>query len=171
MARGNAATEQHMVRLAEIQEREVVLVLGPGPGVGLRAAAQCSAHVLGIDPSPVMLDACRRRCTDLIERGRLQLVQASAEQTRQPDRSVHVVLTVNNVQLWPDQQAGCRELARVLVPEGRLLLSAHQKWLPGGPSGLADSLAAASFTDIDTWTWQPPGRMASTAAQLTARRA
>lgn len=171
MARGNAATEQHMVRLAELQEHEVVLVVGPGPGVGLRDAVQYSAHVIGIDPSPVMLDACRRRCTVLIEQGRVSLVQASAEQTRQPNCSVDVVIAVNNVQIWPDRQAGCTELVRVLRPGGRLLLSAHHKWLPGGPDGLADTVAAAGFTDISTWMWQPPGHMATTAAQLTARRA
>lgn len=170
MARGNAATEQHVVRLAELQEHEVVLVVGPGPGVGLRDAAQYSAHVVGIDPSPVMLDASRRRCTVLIEQGRVRLVQASTEQTRQPDCSVDVVISVNNVQLWPDQQAGCTELARVMRPGGRLLLSAHHKWLSGGPEELADTVAASGFTDISTWTWQPPGHMATTAAQLQARR-
>lgn len=170
MARGNAATERHMVHLAELRENEVVLVVGPGPGVGVRDAAQHSGRVIGIDPSPVMLEASRRRCADLIERGRVRLMQASAEQTDQPDGSVDVIIAVNSVQLWPDRQAGCRELARVLRPGGRLLLSAHRQWLPGGRSGLADIVAAAGFVDIRTWTWEPPGRMATTAVQLAARR-
>lgn len=171
MARGNAATEQYLVTLAELREQDVVLVVGPGPGIGLHAAGRCSAEVIGIDPSEMMLDACRRRCADLIERDRVRLVQASAEDTRQHDRSVDVVIAVNNVQIWPDRKAGSTELARVLRPGGRLLLSAHQKWLPGGLTALADTVSTAGFTDVRTWTWQPPGRMASTAAQLHARRA
>ncbi|MCX4625579.1 hypothetical protein [Streptomyces sp. NBC_01443] len=39
MAHGNAATELHVVALAAPAEQDVVLVVGPGPGVGLRAAA------------------------------------------------------------------------------------------------------------------------------------
>jgi len=117
-----------------------------------------------------MLEACRRRCAELIEQGRVRLVEATAEHTGQPDCSMDVVIAVNNVQVWPDQLAGCSELARVLRPGGRLLLSAHQKWLPDGLPALANTVAAASFTDIDTWTWEPPGRSASTAAQLQARR-
>ncbi|MGH3448376.1 MAG: class I SAM-dependent methyltransferase [Nocardioidaceae bacterium] len=171
MARGNAATEQHMVTLADLQQEEVVLVMGPGPGIGLQAAAQCSAHVIGIDPSEVMLDGCRRRCADAIGRGRTQLIQATAEHTGQPDCSVDVVIAVNNVSMWSDRQAGCTELHRALRPGGRLLVSMHQKWLPGGLNALADTVAASGFTDVHTWTWAPPGRGATTAAQLHARRA
>lgn len=40
MARGNAATERRLVDLAELDHRDVVLVLGPGPGIGLEAAAR-----------------------------------------------------------------------------------------------------------------------------------
>lgn len=171
MGRGNAATEQHMVTLAELAEQDVALVVGPGPGLGLAAAAQFSTQVIGIDPSAVMLNACRRRCAELIEQGRVQLVRATAEHTTQPDRAVDVVISVNNVQIWPDRRAGFAELARVLRPGGRLLLSTHQKWLPGGLTALTDTVAAAGFTDIRTWTWEPPARGATTAAQLHARRA
>ncbi|GAB2750736.1 class I SAM-dependent methyltransferase [Salinifilum aidingensis] len=171
MAHGNAATERRVVTLAAPREQEIVLVLGPGPGIGLQAAAQRSAQAIGLDPSGAMLDACRRRCAELIQRGRVRLVQATAEHTEQPDRSVDVVISVNNVQIWSDRQAGCRELHRVLRPGGRLLLSAHQKWLPGGLTALAETVSAAGFADVRTWTWEPPGRMASTAGQLHARRA
>lgn len=171
MARGNAATERRMVGLAELAERDDVLVVGPGPGIGLEAAARRSAHVIGLDPSPVMLEACRRRCADLIAQGRVRLVQATAEQTGQPGSSVDVVISVNNVQIWSDRQGGAAELARVLRPAGRLWISTHQKWLPGGLAALAATVAAAGFSDIRTWTWEPPGHGATTAAQLHARRA
>jgi len=171
MAQGNAATERRVVTLADLQEDEVVLVVGPGPGVGLHAAAQRSANVIGLDPSQLMLDQCRRRCADDIARGRVRLVRATAERTDQPDRSVDVVISVNNVQLWTDQPVGFAELARVTRPGGRLFLSAHQKWLTGGLTALADMVGASGFTHVTTCTWEPPGRAAGTAAQLRARRA
>lgn len=168
MARGNAATERHVVDVADLGRRDVVLVLGPGPGIGLEAAAGRAGHVVGIDPSEVMLASCRRRCAEQIRRGSVRLAPGSAEHTGQPAESVDVVIAVNNVQIWPDWHAGFSELHRVLRPGGRLLLSAHEKWLPGG---LAPAVEQAGFEQVQTWTWQPPGRMASTAVQLRALRA
>jgi SAM-dependent methyltransferase len=80
-----------------------------------------------------------------------------------------VALSVNNVSIWPDRLAGCAELARALRPGGRLLLSTHQRWLPGGLAGLAEDVAVAGFVDIRTWIWHPPGRFAIPAAELAAR--
>ncbi|GDY33433.1 class I SAM-dependent methyltransferase [Gandjariella thermophila] len=170
MARGNAATERHMVELAELHESDAVLVVGPGPGVGLRTAGERSARVVGIDPSDLMLATCRRRCADLVRQGRVRLRPGTAEQTGQPDQSVDVVLSVNNVFLWPDWHAGFTELHRVLRPGGRLLLSTHLKWLPGGLAALAAAVEAAGFADVHTWTWRPPGPGATTAAQLRGAR-
>ncbi|MEV7996282.1 hypothetical protein AB0O67_31645 [Streptomyces sp. NPDC086077] len=85
MAHGNAATERHVVSLAAPAEQDVVLVVGPGPGVGLAAAAERSAHVIGIEPSDVMLAMARRRCARLIRRGRLRLSPGTAASGTPPD--------------------------------------------------------------------------------------
>jgi SAM-dependent methyltransferase len=171
MAWGNAATERHLVDVADLRQQDVVLILGPGPGVGLEAAGERSGHVIGIDPSEVMLTSCLRRCAELIRRGTVRLVRGVAEDTGLPAGSVDAVLAVNNVQVWPDWRAGFGELHRVLRPGGRLLLSAHEKWLPGGLPALAAAVEQAGFEEIQTWTWEPPGRGAATAAQLRAWRA
>lgn len=55
MARSNAATERHLVALADLDSDEIVAVLGPGPGIGVQAAAEHAKEVIGIDPSDVML--------------------------------------------------------------------------------------------------------------------
>ena len=170
MARGNGSTERRLADLAELKPTDTVLVVGPGPGVGLRTAAERAHRTVGVDPSEVMLDACRRRCADLVEAGVVDLVRGEAADTGQPAASVDVVLSVNNVQLWPDRPAGFAELLRVLRPGGRLLVSAHEKWLPGGLDELGRTVTAAGFDDVRTWRWEPPGRSAGTAAQLSASR-
>jgi arsenite methyltransferase len=170
MARGNADTERHLVKLAELTREDVVLVLGPGPGVGLEAAGAHSGHVVGVDPSETMLTACAQRCAGLIEKGKVELVRGDAENTGQSDASVDVVLSVNNVMLWPDWHAGFAELHRVLRPGGRMLISVHNKWLPGGLTALATAIDEAGFDDVRSWTWEPPGRGATTAAQVRACR-
>ena len=117
-----------------------------------------------------MLAACRQRCAKLVDNGTVQLRLGDAENTGQPDTSVDVVLSVNNVMLWPDWHVGFTELRRILRPGGRMLLSAHDKWLPGGSTALATTVDNAGFDGIRTWTWEPPGRSATTAAQLQACR-
>ncbi|PRX47245.1 ubiquinone/menaquinone biosynthesis C-methylase UbiE [Prauserella shujinwangii] len=170
MARGNAATEHNLTGLAAPSGEETVLVVGPGPGVGLAAAAERAGLTIGVDPSAEMLELCRQRCAAAIARGTVRLHRGSAADTGQDPGSVDVVLSVNNVQLWEDRAAGFAELLRVLRPGGRLLLSAHEKWLPVPRHTLAAELERAGFTDIQTWTWEPPGRMAATAAQFRAYR-
>ncbi len=170
MARGNAATERHVVSVAKPGPEETVLVVGPGPGVGLEAAAERARLVIGIDPSREMLDLCRKRCADAIRSGNVLLRHATAARTGLNAETADVVLSVNNVHLWEDRAAAFAELYRVLRPGGRIVLSAHEKWLSVSRHALAAETEDAGFTDTQTWTWQPPGPLAARAAQLRAWR-
>jgi arsenite methyltransferase len=170
MAHGNAGTERYVVEVAAPGPAEHVLVLGPGPGIGLRAAAERAGSVVGVDPSEEMLRRCRHECAAAIAAGTVRLRPGSAAHTGQPAASVDVVLSVNNVQLWDDRAAGFAELCRVLRPGGRLVLSAHERWLPVPRHELAAEAAAAGLTDLQTWVWDPPGPAAALAAQLRAYR-
>jgi SAM-dependent methyltransferase len=163
MAYGNAETERQVVNVARLTPEETVVVIGPGPGIGLEAAAAQARLAIGVDPSEEMLALCRDRCTGV------ELRIGTAADTGLPGESADVVLSVNNVQLWDDRAAGFAELHRVLRPGGRLVLSAHERWLPVSRHELAAEVAAAGFTDLQTWTWQPPG-FGTTAAQLRAWR-
>lgn len=168
MANGNGATERHLTRLAECAPGETVLVIGPGPGVGVREALEASSRVIAVDPSPVMLKATLRRCRDLLGAGHdLTLRTGTAERLGQEPSSVDAVISVNNIMIWPDRRAGLAEMLRVLRPGGRLLVSAHEKWLP---TGLVEDCEAVGFEAVKSWTWEPPGRSASTAAQLKVVR-
>ena len=159
-----------MVEVAKPGEDETVLVVGPGPGVGLGLAAARARRTIGVDPSEEMLRRCRRRCAAAIEAGIVELRAGTAESTGQEPDSVDVVLSVNNLALWSDRTAVLAELSRVLRPGGRLVLSAHEKWLPVSRHELVGELEAAEFTDVQSWTWDPPGRTASRAVQLRAVR-
>lgn len=173
MAQGNGPTERHMIDLAGPQAGETVVLIGPGPGIGVQAAGTTGAsRVIAIDPSPIMLDACRRRCAPLTRDPALDLEfrEGTAANTRLADSAADIVISVNNIFIWPDRAAGLAELYRILRPGGRLLVSTHEKWLPGGLDALAADVRDAGFTGQRTWTWQPPGRGATPAAQLRAAR-
>lgn len=174
MARTNVATERRCIELAELTAEAVVLVIGPGPGVGLRLAAEVADHgqVTGVDPSQTMLDAAARRCADLVLAGRVLVQHGTAADTGQANMSIDVVISVNNVMFWPDRDAGFAELHRVLHPGGRLVLSAHQRGLRWADTDI-DQLAAeaerAGFTNVLASVREHAG-MIGPAAELLATR-
>lgn len=168
MAGGNGATERHIAELTGAGPDDTVLVVGPGPGVGVRALLDRSAGVVAVDPSPVMLEQTLRRCRDLCERGASLTVRTGTAEDHGAGRgTVDIAVSVNNVMIWPDRLAGLRKIAEALRPGGRLFVSAHAKWLD---PGLADDCRRAGFEDVSEWRWEPPGRGASTAVQVRAVR-
>ncbi|MCP2260820.1 Methyltransferase domain-containing protein [Streptoalloteichus tenebrarius] len=174
MARSNARSERHLVALAALRPTDSVLVVGPGPGVGLAEAARVAnrGHVVGVDPSEEMLDRCRQRCADLIRTGRVELRRGTAEDTGAADASVDVVLSVNNVVFWSDRAAGLAELRRVLRPGGLLVLSMHRTALDAQgltAERLRADVEAAGLAEVVVR--ERPGATAwGPAVDLTARR-
>ncbi len=65
MARRNRDMEEAALQLLAPRRGERILVIGFGPGVGIEMlVARCEpASVIGVDPSPVMVAAARRRLT------------------------------------------------------------------------------------------------------------
>ncbi len=168
MARGNATTELQVVRLAHIRDTDHVVVIGPGPGVGLRAAGERASTAVGVEPSAAMRRIATKRCAELVRRGKVRLRPATATSTGLPDASFDVVLSVNNVQLWPDRADALAEIRRLLKPGGSLLVSAHRRRLPGDGRSLADEVTASGFDEVQHWVWTPPSRGVPAAAQLRA---
>ncbi|MFC6090638.1 class I SAM-dependent methyltransferase [Saccharothrix lopnurensis] len=150
MARVNAKVEEHVVELARPAADEVVLVLGPGPGVGLRLVGERALKAIGVDPSQVMLDEARNRCAELIVAGRVELREGAATRTGQPGASVDVVISVNNLQLWDNRPAAFHELRRVLRPGGRLVVSVHRMALDTSEYDLIREAEQAGFAGVRT---------------------
>ncbi|MGW0227431.1 methyltransferase domain-containing protein [Actinopolymorpha singaporensis] len=135
MVRGNAEQERWAVGSAELKPGERVLVVGHGPGVGLALAADAvgpTGHVLGVDPSDTMRRTAAERCAREIRNGVVELRSGTAEVTGAAAESLDVAISVNNIMLWR-LDAGFAEIARVLRPEGRLVLTVHRHVLGRGP--------------------------------------
>jgi SAM-dependent methyltransferase len=114
--------------VALIGKQDSVLEVGCGPGSLLRHIE--ARRICGIDPSPDMLRQAAR-----YNRGRdVELRPGTAADTGLPDGGFDVVVSVNNVAMWPDLEAGVRELRRVARPGGRLLIAWHSA---GGRSPIA----------------------------------
>lgn len=112
------------IALARLGPREAALDVGLGTGdlaVGLLEASDPSARVVGVDLSPLMLQAACRRADARRER-RISAVLATAEVLPFADASFHRVVAAFAVRNLDDLARGLREMRRVLRAGGRAVI-------------------------------------------------
>ena len=109
----------------DLQPGETVLDLGSGPGLDCFLAAEKvgpSGRVIGVDMTPAMLDRARKNAAKggyanvEFREGRLESLPLG-------DATVDAVTSNCVVNLVPDKAAVFRQVARVLKPGGRLVIS------------------------------------------------
>jgi SAM-dependent methyltransferase len=117
-----------VVNRAGLTAADDVLDLACGTGNAALLAAALGARVVGVDSAPRLLDVARERARDLgID---IDLREGDLLALPVDDASVDVVLSVFGVIFAADPARALREVARVLRPGGRALLTA---WVPAGP--------------------------------------
>ncbi len=105
---------------------QIVVDLGTGTGALARGFARRGCRVIGIDPSESMLAAARQLDAELGLQTDYRV--GRAEETGLGDGSADVV-TAGQCWHWFDRVAASREVARVLRPDGHLVI-AHFDWIP-----------------------------------------
>jgi SAM-dependent methyltransferase len=117
-----------VVNRAALTAGDEVLDLACGTGNAALMAAALGARVVGVDSAPRLLGVARERARDAgIE---LDLREGDLLALPVDDASVDVVLSVFGMIFAADPARALREVARVLRPRGRVLLTA---WVPAGP--------------------------------------
>jgi SAM-dependent methyltransferase len=123
-----APVAEAVVQRARISAGEDVLDVACGTGNAALLAAARGARVVGVDGAPRLLEVARERArargvvVDFREGDLLALPV--------DDGAVDVALSVFGVIFAADAARALRELARVLRPSGRALVTA---WIPEGP--------------------------------------
>jgi len=142
-----------LVALAHIQLGERVLDLACGTGVVARLAAPAvglTGRVTGVDLNPGMLAVARSLPAP--SGPPITWMEGSAVAMNFPSASFDVIVCQQGLQFFPDRPGALREMRRVLVPSGRVLLSV---WRIMGPyhGAVVDALrqhvgaeAAATFS-------------------------
>jgi SAM-dependent methyltransferase len=108
--------------------RVVEIGFGPGVGVRLAAARVRRGLVAGVDPSSMMLRRARWRNRRAVRRGRVDLRRGTVERLPWLDGTFTHAWSVNTFFEWRDPAAGLAEVARLLLPGGRLALTTQARW-------------------------------------------
>ena len=112
-----------LIHLAALRPGERVLDVACGTGVVARLASQlvgATGTVTGLDVNPGMLAVARSATPPGTP---IEWHEASAEAMPLPDASFDVVLCQMGLEFVPDKHAALREMRRVLVRGGRLILN------------------------------------------------
>jgi SAM-dependent methyltransferase len=121
---------ERIVNRASIRPGERVLDVACGTGNAALRAAGAGAEVTGLDLTPALLEAGKRLAAE--EGVAVEWVEGDAEELPFADDSFEVVVSVFGCMFAPRHDVTACELARVLCPGGRLVVSA---WTPEGATG------------------------------------
>ncbi|XP_071149708.1 uncharacterized methyltransferase YdaC-like [Mytilus edulis] len=123
--RRNVILEESAVKLCQIEPHHNVLEVGFGPGVGLEAACKHvtggNGKIYGIDFSDKMISLAKRRLSKQIHDGKVCIQKENVLDLPFENDTFHRVFHCNCYYFWPDLQAGCRELYRVMRPHARMV--------------------------------------------------
>jgi ubiquinone/menaquinone biosynthesis C-methylase UbiE len=146
LARGNRKFAEEMVAFLEVQPAEQVLEIGFGPGVAIEHLTRAApgVTVAGIDGSKEMVEQASARNAAAIKAGAVDLRHGTVERMPFSDGAFDLALAINSMQVWPDVDAGLREIRRVLKTGGRVALAFTPR---SGQSkaGITESLQSAGF--------------------------
>jgi len=117
-------------------------------GIGLWFASVSGARLTGVDFSPRAIAEASRRAGLLVPRPQTSFMVADATDTSLPTRTADAIMCIDALQLIPDKNGLLREIARVLRPGGRAVITTWERRgsepadLPAGYS-IADAAALA----------------------------
>jgi len=123
--RGNRYLIDASIDAAEVASGAAAADIGFGGGVGLSVLLErvgVGGTVHGVELSREMSARARSRFTREIGQGRLRVLEGSLTELPLADGSLDAVITVNTVYFVPELDRACAELARVLRPEGRVVI-------------------------------------------------
>lgn len=198
--RGAAPVTDRLLGLAGVRSGHAVLDIGTGLGEPALSAARVvgpDGRVLGIDLSPAMVEAARRRCAGI---GNVAYAVLDMEDNELPAGSFDVALSRWGLMFAVDQVAAFGSIRRLLVPGGVLAavvwgppdtapvmafsyaVLSQRLQLPPPPPGtpgpfsmsdraaLATGLAAAGFADVVVDEATVPFRFSTTPEYLRFSR-
>lgn len=126
MALKNGGQNKAALDLLAPRLGDSVIELGCGPGTGVRAALKRvgrEGFVAGVDQSATAAHYAAHVAHNACLNGRAVIMRAGVADLPFRDCMFDRAFAVNTFQFWPDPARGLREIARVLAPGGRLVIT------------------------------------------------
>lgn len=160
----NRLNLQRTLDALAVEPHHDVLDIGFGGGLLLEWIAERlqTGHVHGIDRSADAIAVARRRFSNQIASGRLDVRLGDVQAIPFDDGAFDRACTVNTVYFWPDLPTAFSEVRRVIRPGGRFVVcfsspeSMRASWwtrrdmLTPSADEIAQALLAAGFEVIET---------------------
>lgn len=125
------ADVERIASLLALQADETLADVACGNGsIGLWLARQAGAQLIGVDFAPAALRLARNKAPSLGLTDRCRFIHGSFGNTTLADQSVEAVLSIDAIWLAPDQPQALAEIARILRPGGRLVLTSWEQHIP-----------------------------------------
>lgn len=125
LARGNDRFNRWLVRelSTAVPAPHTVIEVGCGPGIALQQLLLTypNAHIIGIDPSKVVLRSARRRNATAVAAGRLKLVTGDT-QTSITYGPADLIIACHVLYFWTNPVNELRRIRDALGPAGHLAL-------------------------------------------------
>jgi ubiquinone/menaquinone biosynthesis C-methylase UbiE len=112
--------QRRVLGLLDLRPDDLVCDVGCRTGAGIRAAAAAGVTGIGIDASSTMVTRARRLAA---QSPRAYFVQAGVDQLPLATESCTAVLCTTSLHHHADPGASVRDMARILVPGGRLAIA------------------------------------------------
>ncbi|MFC6991170.1 class I SAM-dependent methyltransferase [Haladaptatus sp. GCM10025707] len=125
MASSSTESTAWTLSLLDPEPADSVLEIGFGPGLGVESALArvFDGHVVGVDPSRPMVEQAAARNEQALATGRTSLCRGDVEALPFEADTFECAFSTNSMQVWPDAQAGLKEIRRVCKPDGTVALS------------------------------------------------
>ena len=122
MALGHRGFYKNTARILDLKNDDKYLEIGFGSGIFIKEYASHVSRIAGLDCSEDMVDLASSINKELIESGKAEFIQGDVSALPWKDNEFSVVVGIETFFFWPEPKASLKEIFRVLVPGGRLVL-------------------------------------------------
>ena len=122
MAWGHRSFYKNTAKILDLKNDDKYLEIGFGSGLFIKKYASHLSRIAGIDCSEDMVKLASSINKDLVESGKAEFIQGDVSTLPWKDNEFSVVVGIETFFFWSEPKASLKEICRVLVPGGRLVI-------------------------------------------------